>query len=284
MDATFLTLLAAAVVLVFVPLERLTSLKAGQFEITLERTQIEGAVRSLPLTTDEDKRLRAALERVEPNLGEVQGGRVLWVDDHPHTILGERRLLRALGINVIPASSSDEALEVLERDNDFDLMISDIQRRGANYKLVERGGEVIREIVRRKDEPTRSFVVVMKQDGTRIVEIHDGVNFVAGVLRKSNERTLRELPVIFYSAYRSLEILAKNASLVPDARVCNAPSALILESVRAISDARAHPIKAPSRKRGTRVEALTDSSEDKLNDTAPEHTSPRGNLGDPDSS
>jgi CheY-like chemotaxis protein len=178
---------------------------------------------------------------------------VLWVDDKPHTILGERRLLRALGVTVISAKNSEEALAILEQDNDFDVLISDVQRRGKCFEKVTDGGAVVRRGRRHSDDPDRSYAVLFKEDGTKVVEIHDGVNFVAGVLRSHPDRTLRELPIIFYSAYGKMSVLENHTQFVRGARLCNRPDTLIRDAVRMIADVRANPIEAPSHKKGTKA-------------------------------
>ena len=48
---------------------------------------------------------------------------MIWIDDKPYNILGARRMLRALNIDVTTATSSEMAQEILETDNDFDLII-----------------------------------------------------------------------------------------------------------------------------------------------------------------
>ncbi len=59
----------------------------------------------------------------------VHGASVLWVDDLPQGNLRERRILRMLGIEVVPVLSNDEAVEVA-RERPFDVIISDIGRFG----------------------------------------------------------------------------------------------------------------------------------------------------------
>jgi CheY-like chemotaxis protein len=100
----------------------------------------------------------------------VKGGRILWIDDRPHNIIGERRLLRALGADVIITVSSDCAEEILNRDNDFDIIITDVQRVGESYKL-------------NNGEP-----------------IHEGVNFIVK-LRNFDDPIIKSIPVVFYAAY-----------------------------------------------------------------------------------
>ena len=64
---------------------------------------------------------------------------VLWVDDRPQNNLYERNALEALGIRVVTATSTDEALEKL-RLQSFQVVISDMGRppdAQAGYTLLE---------------------------------------------------------------------------------------------------------------------------------------------------
>jgi CheY-like chemotaxis protein len=67
------------------------------------------------------------------------GSVVLWVDDHPLNNTYERQSLSALGVSFHEARSTDEALELLKRQN-FDLVISDMSRppdHSAGYTLLD---------------------------------------------------------------------------------------------------------------------------------------------------
>jgi CheY-like chemotaxis protein len=67
------------------------------------------------------------------------GARILWVDDHPDNNRYERQALEALGIIVDLATSTDEALEKLRRQQ-YKLVISDMGRppdRRAGYTLLD---------------------------------------------------------------------------------------------------------------------------------------------------
>lgn len=66
----------------------------------------------------------------------VFGSSILWVDDQPEQNLRERRVLRMLGIEVIPVQGNDEAIAAAS-DRPFDLVISDVDRTGA-----ERGDQL----------------------------------------------------------------------------------------------------------------------------------------------
>ena len=118
----------------------------------------------------ENKQLKNQLSKLGDELQSARGSRVLWIDDKPHNLIGARRLLRALGIQVMSATSSTSAEHILNIDNDFDLIITDVQRLGDSHAVV--GGE----------------------------PIHEGVNFVIR-LRQHSDPIIKSLPVIFYAAY-----------------------------------------------------------------------------------
>ena len=69
----------------------------------------------------------------------IEGSRVLWVDDRPSNNRYERQALEALGVRVAIATSTEEALEQVERQA-FDLIISDMGRppdARAGYTLLD---------------------------------------------------------------------------------------------------------------------------------------------------
>jgi CheY-like chemotaxis protein len=59
--------------------------------------------------------------------GYYQGAHLLWVDDHPENNIPLRRVIKRYGAEVVIATSSDEAMNMVKRD-EFDLIISDIKR------------------------------------------------------------------------------------------------------------------------------------------------------------
>lgn len=140
MDGIFLFFLAMAFLILIIPWENLPwqtlkSVKAGGFELTLDEPQIKGAIDSLGLKRIENERLRNRLKNLDSEIVKINGSRILWIDDRPHNILGERRLLRAFGIEVVMTISSEDAEEILFKDDDFDIIISDVHRTGISYKL-----------------------------------------------------------------------------------------------------------------------------------------------------
>jgi CheY-like chemotaxis protein len=61
----------------------------------------------------------------------LQNARVLWIDDNPRNNEWERLTLRQLGVHVMAVQSTETAVECLESEA-FDLILSDISRRGSN--------------------------------------------------------------------------------------------------------------------------------------------------------
>jgi len=153
MDSIFLLLLTIVVLIFIIPFESLKSIKAGGVELILDQPQVKGAIDGLGLKRIENKQLRQSLKRLSPLIEQIRGSRVLWIDDRQYNILGERRLLRALGIVVVTAISSEKAEEMLFEDDDFDMIISDVQRKGMSYKL--NNGEAIHEGV--------NFIVALRK-------------------------------------------------------------------------------------------------------------------------
>lgn len=226
MDALFFAIISVAFLVHLIPLDRLTSFKAGGFELALDHPQVEGAVQEITLRQDlsgqEDTRLRKELSRLQSELETIHGSRILWIDDNPHGIVGEKRLIRLLGIGVDTATSSEEAERILEKDNDFDLIVSDVKRGG---------------------------------------DKHEGANFVVK-LRNHPDHVIRELPVIFYSAYsiRRLADLtqpARDASLPDDYRpsvpveITSDLYALVPKIIRLLADARLPLDPSDGRKKST---------------------------------
>ncbi|MBZ6173536.1 response regulator [Streptomyces olivaceus] len=72
---------------------------------------------------------RAALGRLEHAADLLQGGRILWVDDHPQSVAPLAQLFRGAGMAVELTLSTDEAMPLLRRQP-YDILISDIDRDG----------------------------------------------------------------------------------------------------------------------------------------------------------
>lgn len=224
MDVMFFSLILAAFLVWLVPWERLQSLNVGAVGISLEQPQVQAAISGLDLDRIEDEKLRRRLLHMEKDLQYARGGRILWIDDKPHNVLGERRLLRTLGIDVTPVTSSEAAERILEEDNDFDLIVTDVQRHGESHKLLDDG-----------------------------VSIHEGANFIVK-LRRHNDLQISHLPVIFYTAFeweRLIKFTRPARELLPEPEVSNSAVDLIPKVIRILSEERAKPITYAARKKPT---------------------------------
>jgi CheY-like chemotaxis protein len=227
MDNTFLLLLAFAFFVLVLPWEHLKTFKAGGVEITLEKPEVQAAISGLGLDRVDDAKLRQQLSKLKDELKIVSGSRVIWIDDKPHNILGARRMLRALNIDVTTAISSEIAQEILNTDNDFDLIISDVQRNGESYKQVEGG-----------------------------IKIHEGVNFIV-VLRRHTDPNIRMMPVIFYAAYdweRLVKFTRPARELIPEAEISNSMDGFLPKVIRRLAEERSEPIAFSKVKKPTAVD------------------------------
>jgi CheY-like chemotaxis protein len=226
MDTVFLGLVVAALVIPLIPWEHLRSFKAAGVELTLEQPQVQAAIAGLALDKIEDDRLRSRLARVGKDLESIRGSRILWIDDRPHNILGVRRLLRALGIHIVSAISSEAAGEILETDNDFDLLVTDVQRLGESHKVT--GGKIL----------------------------HEGVNYVVR-LRGHPDPNIAQMPVIFYSGYdewqKLVEYTRPARELLPEPEISRATPDFVMKAVITLAEVRATPIPYSEYKRPTRL-------------------------------
>jgi CheY-like chemotaxis protein len=90
-----------------------------------------------------DNRSRRAATKLALAAGDLQGGAILWVDDHPEWNETLVRLFRTAGITVDAALSTDEAVRALQHRT-YDLVITDMRREGepggdtAGTKLLDR--------------------------------------------------------------------------------------------------------------------------------------------------
>lgn len=159
----------------------------------------------------------------------LRGSRVLWIDNSPGVIVPARRLLRSLGVSIVPATSSETAEEILKRDKDFDLIVTDTQRPGSSYKF---------------------------NNG---VPIHEGVNFVVK-LRQTGDEIVKRIPVIFFSAYdweRLVEFTRPARETQPEPEISNSINGLVVKAVKRIIMERSKPIVYKDLKIPTRVEGGT---------------------------
>ena len=177
-----LILITLAVLVVILPWERLASFKAAGVELSLEKPQVNKALNDLEVFKEREKindeKIWSQLKRLESEIEQAKGSRILWIDDTPDNVIGERRLFRALGIETVMAVSSEMAESVLKTDGDFDLIISDM-RRGENFK---QGNESLIEAVRfikqvREAEAERSRMERYKHIPRKPVVFYSGKDY-----------------------------------------------------------------------------------------------------------
>jgi CheY-like chemotaxis protein len=243
MDLVFLALVFSVFLLWMLPWEdlweRLHGFSIGGVAISLEQPDVQGAIGNISFdaqhlsfifgessgrsSREARRELIQRIEGLEKELQIVRGSRVLWIDDHPHEILGERRLLRTLGINVTPASSSEEARHILDKDNDFDLIITEVQR------------------------PSTPFDAEGRPE-------HGGVNFIVKLQEYEKDIRISTLPIIFYAAYHWQDLIKHTNParvLKPEIEISNSVVDLIPKVIKTLSEEREHPITVSAKKTGT---------------------------------
>jgi len=179
LDNSILFLVLLTILVIILPWERLTSLKAAGIEFELDKPLLDKAINDLGILKGKeninDEKLKKLFERLIPQIEQAKGSRILWIDDSPKNVFGERRLLRTLNIETIMAVSSEMAQSYLDTDGDFDLIISDMRSGGTIKKNKDDIPEAVQFIKRlRETETSRSQIA-----------------------RYSN---IPSLPVIFYSS------------------------------------------------------------------------------------
>jgi CheY-like chemotaxis protein len=216
LDTVAVTLIVSAILLYVIPWENLRTFKAAGIELTLEQSQVKSAIESLRLDKEKYKSLIEHLSRLDTELQAIRGAKVLWIDDLPHKLVGVRRLLRALGVQIVSATSSEMAADILERDNDFDLIITDIQR----YEDGLAGPK------------------------TRISL--DGVGFILK-LRGHVDPIICAMPVVFYAAYdweRLVEFTRPAREIQPEPDISNSVSDFVPKVIKRLAISRAIPISS----------------------------------------
>lgn len=205
--------LGIAVALLVVPWDKLVHFKAGGLELSVEknyRSAVKGYENS---KTGELMDILSAYRETLPILN---GARIFWIEDRPANVLGERRILRALGINInmVTPTGTDPApiYESIASDNDYDLIISDIQWRDKAGNPTYGGLELIR------------------------------------ALRDTNiDGNMKRLPVIFYTAYTraQLETIKQQTNLTfyENMYFCDMVETLVDRVSRLLIEYRTRPLK-----------------------------------------
>jgi CheY-like chemotaxis protein len=250
MDATFFLVLAAAVLVVLLPWERLTGLKAAGLEVTLELPQVAGALQGLGLDRLQDERLRGELARLEREIAEVSGSRVLWIDDEPRRLVALRRLLRAFGVETVMAVSSSRADAILAEDVDFDLIASDVQRPRPEDQITLAWIRESEQKVK-SDRPDQ----LTTTDGRCFYKLHEGVNYVVRLRTDDGgDPFVRSLPVLFYAAYdwtRLARFTAVAVATSPETEISNSPDTFVPRAIRMLARARSQEIILTTEKERT---------------------------------
>jgi CheY-like chemotaxis protein len=176
---------------------------------------VAGALRALQLDQIENSQIREALESRAEKLDVLRGARLLWHDDVPRSTVGGRRLLRALGTHVVSVTDRETALNTLESDCDFDLVITDVLRR-TDHRYKAEGVVLVREI------------------------------------REHSNPIINGLPIIFFTWGRTQEEAEKQVEEVsrmsPRPQVTISSDTLLRTVIDVLEDARKRPVDAPLRK------------------------------------
>lgn len=231
-DEVFLIVAGIAALLLAFPWQRLSSLRAGPFEFSLEQGQIKGALEAIEIEGGEKQRLTHLLSRLATDVERARGSRVLWIDDIPLRILGERRLFRALDIETVVVTSSRDAAGTLKRDNDFDLIITSLEK--ATEKKLLSGNDDRR--------PGVVFVQWLRGVEDDAAKRLTGAGAIA-------DPVINNIAVIYYTGFRNLTEIRRDiraaAELGPGVEVARTFEDLLKKSIRALADARSHPIEVP---------------------------------------
>jgi hypothetical protein len=129
---------------------KLSSVKAGGIELAFEtRMAIDAAVELAEKHPDWQVDVPASarervIRRAERSLDLCKGARILWIDDRPANNRNERRMLRQLGIDVEPVTTTELALTALAPDQGgYDVIISDMHRVEDGVAHPEAGKELL---------------------------------------------------------------------------------------------------------------------------------------------
>jgi CheY-like chemotaxis protein len=261
MNSTVLILFGAAAIIVLVPWDKLASLKAVGVELTLNLPHVREAVDSLDRIAQatggnpvDNRRVLRSLERLDSELEAAAGSRVVWIDDNPLQIIGVRRLLRALGVEIVLATSTRRAEELLQQDNDFDLLISDLMRNSPEecitfeWMCEQVGARDVGEpeIIERDDGSEVAFEVRHAAGGLAVHQRREGVHFIVQLRTESGrDPVVQNLPVLFYASFSSQEATAyaKPAELDGfDTHVATSAESLIPAAIKMLAASRATPI------------------------------------------
>lgn len=220
MDNTFLVLLFVSVLLFLIPLEKISSLKAGGVEIELFEHKIKNAIGGLKIEKIENEKLYEVLLKQREVIESIRGSRILWIDDTPRSVLGERRILRALGLEIHSANNKQAALDILYRDIDFDLIISDIQW---------------------LNDPDNSKTA-----------FYGGIDLAREIKLKFKKEPISFIKTLFYTSYTIEQIETIQAQTdfksIDNISLCFTVEELLLTVIQCLNEINMKPIKVPTSK------------------------------------
>jgi CheY-like chemotaxis protein len=189
MDNTFYILLAAGVLILLLPWERINSLRAGDYGVNFDQRTIDSALSTMVGEMPEGVKVREVvnnqqlsemIQNMGSAMGLMRGSKILWVDDRPYNTVSIRRLFRALGIQVETAVHGEIAYAKWEKDFDFDLVITDI----AWHKVYQ-------------DTPQGSG-------------LDNGFTLIKKIREEEETRLLPNVPIVIYTKYSPDNIRMKS--------------------------------------------------------------------------
>lgn len=225
-----LLLFGVSALVLFFPWQRLSTLRAGPIEFALEHGQVRGALDAIKVDGPEKERVERTLSRLVTDIERARGSRVLWVDDRPSRLVGERRLFRALGIETVTVRTCHDAALELNRDNDFDLLITSVVKSSEQRAIKD------------STNPTALFIRWLRGYSD------SGVEELVGreVGQPPDDAVINNLRVIVYAALKVSKIwefLQPVAGLQPPVDACSKLDELLPKAIRMLADLRANPIE-----------------------------------------
>lgn len=221
MDALFFGLFVLLVLVFVEAWKNIQSFKWVDVEIELNQAQVKAAVESIKPDLIAQEELRQLIKGLNHWIVKSKDSRILWIDDEPYNIVGIRRLFRAIGLEVITTIDEESAMRKINEDNDFDLIISDIQWRTDTYG----GYNMVKKIRGKTDD--------------------DG----------NPDPILSNIPVIFYTAHSKENLLEIHQQIeiydYTNSHICGDIETLLITSLKTLSQLREHPIEVKLEKECT---------------------------------
>lgn len=223
MDDKFILLLFVSAIVYFVPLDKIKSFKAGGIEIELFENKVKSAIEGLDIEQIENEQLYRKIISYREEIEFIRGSRILWIDDTPNAILAERRILRALGLEIHTANNRDTALSIINRDTDFDLIISDIQWLKENNET------------------------------GKLNHYYGGIELIQEIKKSYSKETIGSVKTIFYTSFTDEQINTiqsqTNFLSIDSISLCYTIEELFVNVINSLTTIRKKPVKVSSTKR-----------------------------------